>query len=58
MSRAEWIKTRQAGDTAPGYPDPRPVVDWTGSRDHRGRRFPVGGCGCPACLSAQAFYKA
>jgi hypothetical protein len=28
------------------------IKDWAGSREHRGRKFPVAGCLCAACRVA------
>lgn len=55
---AEAVAERQAMDDAPGYPDRRPIVDWTGVREHRGRATPVAGCGCICCFSATLLWRA
>lgn len=45
-------------DSVPGWPDTRPIRDWLGRREHRGRRYPVSGCGCIPCRTASAMVVA
>lgn len=30
----------------------KPITDYSGSKDHRGRKYPICGCFCVACYTA------